>query len=537
THTLDAMARGGIHDHVGGGFHRYATDAVWLVPHFEKMLYDNAQLARAYVDACAATGNEHYGRVARDTYEWVLREMADEAGGFHSALDADSEGEEGRFYLWSRKEIMEALGRQDGEMFCRVYNVSEVGNFADPVTGERPGTNILHLTGSTVPAELRGRLSAARRKLLARRVRRVWPHRDDKVLVSWNALMIGSLAHGGRVLNEPRYTAAAEKAAEFILTRMRKDGRLLRTYRAGQAKLNAYLDDYAFLADALLELHVATGRKRWLDEARSLAETMLKHHGDPAGGGFFFTSGDHEDLLARTKEPADSALPSGNAVAAGVLVRLARLTGEGKYLDAARDTLEAFEGFMQRMPTATAGLLLATAGYLDAAAPPSPQAAHRPDAVAEKKPVRVELFASHLTARPGGTIDLAVRIAIDEGWHINSHRPLQKDLVATAVGLAKGWPGTLVETSFPHGRKVHFAFSPEALSVYEGTVWILTTARLDGNVKPGPLKLDLIVTAQACNDSACLSPETHVLAVPLEIDPDARPGEVRHPSIFVKTRP
>ena len=536
TRTLEAMARGGIHDHVGGGFHRYATDAGWLVPHFEKMLYDNAQLARAYVDGYVATGDERYRRVARDTYEWVLREMADQAGGFHCALDADSEGEEGKFYLWHRKEILEVLGKQAGELFCRVYNVCEVGNFTDPVAGARPGTNIPHLTDSTVPGELPGRLLAARRKLLARRAKRVWPHRDDKVLVSWNALMIASLAYGGRLLEEPRYAAAAEKAAEFILTRMRKEGRLLRTYRAGEAKLNAFLDDYAFLADALLELHATTGRGRWLDEARSLAETMLKHYGDPAGGGFFFTSGDHEDLLARTKEPADGAVPSGNAVAAGVLVRLARLTGERKYLDAARDTLEAFEGFMRHMPKAAASLLLATAEYLDAAASRTPVAAAEPDAVAEKKPVRIEAFASHVTAAPGGTIDLAVRIAIDEGWHINSHRPLQKDLVATAIGLAKGSPGTLERVSYAPGRKVKLAFSPEALSVYEHTVWIRAAVRLDEKLKPGPLSLKLTVTAQACSGSMCSSPQTHALTVALEVAPGAKPGGARHPSVFADAR-
>jgi uncharacterized protein YyaL (SSP411 family) len=506
------------------------------VPHFEKMLYDNAQLARAYVDGYVATGSGRYRQVARDTCEWVLREMTDEAGGFHSALDADSEGEEGKFYLWSRREVLAVLGKQAGERFCRVYNISEAGNFRDPVTRERPGTNIPNRTDSTVPASPGERLGAARRKLLARRVRRVWPHRDDKVLVSWNALMIGSLAYAGRLLPEPRYTAAAEKAAEFILRRMRKEGRLLRTYRAGHAKLNAYLDDYAFLADALLELHATTGRKRWLDEARSLADTMLKHYGDPAGGGFFFTSCDHEDLLARTKEPADGAVPSGNAIAAGVLVRLSRLTGERKHLGAARNTLEAFEGFMRRTPTATSSLLLATAEYLDATESGATEAPRRPDAVADKRPVRVEVYASRLTARPGGTIDLAVRIAIDEGWHINSHRPMQKDLVATAVGLAEGSPGTLGGVSYPRGRKVKLDFSPAALSVYEGTVWVRTAVRLGEKVKPGPLKLELTLTAQACSDSMCLSPETHALTVPLEIDPNAKPGEARHPSVFVDTR-
>ena len=544
TRTLDAMARGGIHDHVGGGFHRYATDAVWLVPHFEKMLYDNAQLARAYVDGYVAAGEARYRHVARDTYEWVLREMADPAGGFHSALDADSEGEEGKFYLWSRKEVLDVLGKREGELFCRVYGVSEAGNFRDPVTGERPGTNIPHRADSITaaaarekvpPADLERRLSAARKKLLARRVRRVWPHRDDKVLAGWNALMIGSLAYGGRLLNEPRYTAAAEKAAGFVLTKMRKNGRLLRTYRAGQAKLNAYLDDYAFLADACLELHAATGKGRWLDEARLLAEALLSHHRDPAGGGFFFTSRDHGDLLVRTKEPADSAIPSGNAVAADVLVRLARLTGDRKYLDAAGDTLETFQGFMERMPTATGSLLVATAAYLDAAEP-ARKPPTKPDALADKKPLRIEAYVSQRTVRPGGTVDLAVRIAIDRGWHINSHRPLQKHLTATAASLEKGPPAVLSDVTYPRGKEVRFAFHREALSVYEGTVWIRAVVRIGERARPGAVNLGVLITTQACNDRMCSPPETHALTLTLKVTPDAKAGAARHPSVFAGPR-
>ena len=269
TRTLDAMARGGIYDHLGGGFHRYATDAKWLVPHFEKMLYDNAQLIRAYVDGFLGTGSGAYKQVVRETAEWVFREMTDPAGGFYSALDADSEGEKGKFYLWTRQEIFDVLGSDEGTLLCDVYNVTKHGNFHNEVTGRRDGTNILHLTEATETMAarlkishdaLQHRLASARKKLLARRGGRIRPYRDDKVLASWNALMIGSLAYAGRHLQDGRYVAAAEKAADFILTRMRKDGRLLRTYRQGHAKLNAYLDDYAFLIDALLELHQATGR-------------------------------------------------------------------------------------------------------------------------------------------------------------------------------------------------------------------------------------------------------------------------------------
>jgi len=240
--TLDAMARGGIHDHIGGGFHRYSTDARWFLPHFEKMLYDNAQLARTYVDGYLITGNEEYLRAARGTYDWVLRVMTDEKGGFYSAVDADSEGTEGKFYVWSRDEIIEALGEEEGGIFCRAYGVEEGGNFRDETTGETAGTNVLYLkvpVGELAGSEgmplsnLEARLARGRETLLGLRNNRVRPHLDDKVITAWTGLMIGSLAYGGRLLNEPRYVSAAEKAAEFVLANLYEDGKLLRTYRGG----------------------------------------------------------------------------------------------------------------------------------------------------------------------------------------------------------------------------------------------------------------------------------------------------------------
>ena len=367
TATLDAMALGGIHDHLGGGFHRYSTDEKWFLPHFEKMLYDNAQLARAYVDAYLFTGNDRYKQVAAGVYECVLREMTDEDGAFHSAFDAESEGEEGKFYLWRRKEILDILGAEQGQVFCNVYGVEDEGNFRDEASGDKPGTNILHLR-EPIPIELSERLLANRGELLARRNLRIWPHLDDKVLTSWNALMIASMAYGGQHLKEPRYTASAEKAADFILEHMQSNGRLLRTFRrGGKARLDAYLDDYAFLGDALVDLYEATGEKRWLEEAQRLAQEMLKHYSDSSAGGFFFTANDHEELLLRTKDPFDSAVPAGNAVAARLLVRLSKHTTHEEYLNAAAETLQAFLGFMEQMPAATAGLLSASGVYLDAA--------------------------------------------------------------------------------------------------------------------------------------------------------------------------
>ena len=525
TRTLEAMALGGIHDHVAGGFHRYATDAVWLVPHFEKMLYDNAQLARAYVEAHELTGRAEFRRVAERTFDWVLREMRDPAGGFHSALDADSEGEEGKFYLWTPAEVLDVLGKAEGERFCRVYDIVEGGNWWDPVHGTKPGTSIPHLAAPVEqlaekeklpPEALRGRLAASRGKLLARRVKRVWPHRDDKVLTAWNALMISSLAHGGRVLDEPRYTEAAEAAANFLLENLRrKDGRLLRTWRAGSAKLNAYLDDYAFLADALLELHRATGEARWLDEAKALADGMVRHYADPAGAGFFFTAYDHEDLLVRTKDPTDGVLPAGNAVAAHALVRLARRTGDRAYLATARATLEGFQAVTARMPSGMAHTLLATAAFLDGTTPAG-TAGRKPDAVADKKPVRIEAFAARAEAAPGETVEIELRLTVDPGWHVNSHQP-GEGLVATEVALARGAPAELGTVRYPPGRNVKFPFRPDALSVYTGTVRLAVPVRLAADAKPGKAKLALLVTTQPCSDRACQASQTQTVGVEVTV--------------------
>ena len=522
TRTLDAMARGGIHDHVGGGFHRYATDARWLVPHFEKMLSDNAQLARAYVDGWRAKRNDEYRDVAIGIYDWVLREMTSSEGAFYSAYDADSEGVEGKFYVWRRDETLDVLGNRDGELFCRVYGVEPRGNFADEATGRRTGPNILHLPKSLDEAardegvaldELTRRMRAARARLLEARVKRVWPHLDDKVLTSWNGLMIGALAHGGRHLDEPRYVEAAERAAAFILTTMRKDGRLLCTYRSGEAKLNAYLDDYAFLADGLLDLYEATGKARYLDEARALVDALIRHYHDASGGGFCFTSDDHEELLLRSKDAYDRALPSGNGVAARVLVRLGTTTGEQRYLDLARSTLETFLGAMERAPTATQTLIAAAALFVEAE-----QSGEKAGAAARarKGPVTVEAFLPDGPIVPGGKTELAVRLTVDGGWHVNSHVPSSKDLVATTVTVDGPEGVNVGDVAYPDGRSATLGFSESPLSVYDGVVQVSVPLTVEATVRGA--RLTLTVEYQACSDSACLAPERVTLSVSLPVD-------------------
>ena len=359
--TLDKMHAGGMYDHLAGGFTRYSVDEKWLVPHFEKMLYDNALLTAAYLDGFLATGDEKYACVARETIDYVLKYMTDEQGGFHSTEDADSEGEEGKFYVWTSEEIHTILGTEAAERFCSIYDVSPSGNFV--------GRNILNLPKTIEEAalsldldasQLSCELAASRQKLLEVRDQRVRPGKDDKVLTSWNALMIDSLARAATTLGEPRYLDAATRAAKFILKEMRdNDGRLLHTWRHGQATLPAYLDDYAYFINALISLYEASFNEGWIETAVELADVVLKHFGDTDNGGFFFTADDHEKLIARNKDIVDASVPSGNAMAALALVRLSKLTGNKDLLSAAQSTLDMAVDRMERMPRATGQMLIA----------------------------------------------------------------------------------------------------------------------------------------------------------------------------------
>ncbi|MBS1888341.1 MAG: thioredoxin domain-containing protein [Actinobacteria bacterium] len=343
--TLDAMLAGGIYDQLGGGFARYAVDSAWLVPHFEKMLYDNGLLARAYLHGYQVLGHARYRRVCEETLDWLLREMRGPEGGFYSAYDADSEGEEGKFYVWTPGEIRAVLaqdsagaaaigGRADPDEILAYFGVTEAGNFE--------GRNILHLAAGAAAPHPAG-LDAARAALLAARAERVPPGLDDKRLCSWNALAIAALAEAGAVLDRPDYLEAATACAEFVLGSMRdEDGRLLRTYKDGRAHLNAYLEDHAFMVEALLVLYETTFDRRWFAAARALAETMVERFGDEERGGFFSTSADHEQLIARRKEVGDHPIPAGQSAAALGLLRLAALSGEMAFADRALGVLALF---------------------------------------------------------------------------------------------------------------------------------------------------------------------------------------------------
>lgn len=360
--TLEHMHRGGIYDHVGFGFARYSVDQKWLVPHFEKMLYDNALLAYAYLEAYQATGKRDYARVARDIFTYVLRDMTDPDGGFYSAEDADSEGEEGKFYIWTPWEVRDVLGDELGQLYCETYDITEHGNFEGRSIPNLIGTDLdafARRRGMTVE-ELTQRLEEARQKLFARRKQRTHPGKDDKILTSWNGLMIAALAKGGLVLEEPAYLEAAERACEFIESKLRDaNGRLLARYRDGEAAYLGYVDDYAFLIWGLTELYEAGQEPQHLKRALELADDLLRLFWDEENGGLFFYGSDGEQLIARPKEIYDGATPSGNGVAAYTFLRLFYLTGRSDLRDKAERLLTTFAGSINQYPIGYSFSLLA----------------------------------------------------------------------------------------------------------------------------------------------------------------------------------
>jgi hypothetical protein len=351
--TLVKMARGGIYDQLGGGFHRYSVDAHWLVPHFEKMLYDNALLARSYLATYQVTRERFFARIAEDTLDYVLREMTSPEGAFYSTQDADSEGVEGKFFTWSGAQLVEVLGSDDAELAARYWDVSEHGNWehTNILNVKDEPSDVARSIGITID-ELRRAIERIRPKLFAAREARVHPGRDDKVLTSWNGLMLRAMAEAAAILSADRFRRAAVANAEFVLSTLRVDGRLRHTYKDGRARVNGFLEDYAYYADGLLSLYETTHETRWFDAARGLVDQMIDLFADDENGGFFDTSRDHEELISRPKDLYDNATPSANSVAAEVLLRLALLSGERAYEDHAVASLERVASVAARAPQA-----------------------------------------------------------------------------------------------------------------------------------------------------------------------------------------
>ncbi|MGD9874012.1 MAG: thioredoxin domain-containing protein [Kiritimatiellia bacterium] len=359
--TLYAMRRGGIFDQVGFGFHRYATDREWLVPHFEKMLYDQALIVMAYAEAYQATQNPEYRDTAEKTITYVLRDLTSPEGAFYTAEDADSEGVEGKFYVWTAGEIESVLGEIRGKAFSRAFGIEARGNYADEATGKKTGKNILHVPpGETASVSDLEKFEPDRAKLFAAREKRIHPFKDDKILTDWNGLMIASLAMASRAFDEPRYARAAEQAAGFILDRMAdQDGALLHRFRDREAGVRGGLDDYAFMVWALLELYETTFDVKWLKAALDFDRKMNEDFRDEAGGGFFLASRKADDLLIRQKTIYDGAVPSGNSIAVWNMLRLGRITGDPAYEERASSLMRAFAGNVERAPSGQTMLLCA----------------------------------------------------------------------------------------------------------------------------------------------------------------------------------
>ncbi len=356
--TLQEMANGGIFDHLGGGFHRYSTDERWLVPHFEKMLYDNALLSVTYLEAFQLTQQSDYAEVARNTLDYVLREMTSPEGGFYSSQDADSEGEEGKFYVWQKSEIEAILGQEEARLFGDLYDVSEHGNWE--------GKNILHLRRSLHGAareyglslaDLKKRLATDRQKLFEARSKRIPPGTDDKILTDWNGLMVSAFCKGYQILGDPKYLAAAKKAVDFLLEKLYIDKRILKTYRNGKSHLSGYLTDYAFLVAALIDLYESNFEWNYLQQAIEINALMLEKFWDEKSGGFYFTPIDHERLIVRTRNAYDNAIPAGNSVAVHNLLKLSQFTGGFKLKEQAERTVRLYLSQMQRSPAGFSVLL------------------------------------------------------------------------------------------------------------------------------------------------------------------------------------
>ncbi|MBI2301244.1 MAG: DUF255 domain-containing protein [Armatimonadetes bacterium] len=503
TRSLDEMAMGGIHDHLGGGFHRYSTDATWTVPHFEKMLYNQAALVRLYADAWEVTRRDWSRRIALETAEFVEREMTDpDTGAFYSALDAETNAEEGQFYLWTAAEIDRTLG-PDAPLFAEVYGVAAGPNFEH----SRSVLRLRRLPAeeakarSISEAQLDSRLDPLRQRLLAARGQRPRPATDDKELASWNGLMIGALAHAGQALSQPALIQRASRAADYLLqTLWRKDGRLLRVVRHKHAKQDGFLEDYAFLADSLLDLHEVTGEARWLDSARQIAKAMTDNFADPDGAGFYLSRADTAHLLVRSKSPYDNPIPSGNSVAARALLRLARTDGDEALRRRGEAAVEAFLPVAQRVPDGFAELLRVAATYLQAGAE---------SALAATDSAR----HVHLEAKLVGPDALVATLKTDPDWHINAHQLATADLIPTTVTVDLPAGYQVLDTQYPQPSRLQTSFAG-GLDVYTGEVIVRIRLSVPASRAAGAMAR-VKATVQACSDRACLQPTTLETAVAL----------------------
>lgn len=578
-HTLEAMAAGGIRDHLAGGFHRYSTDRQWLVPHFEKMLYDNAQLLDVYVECYRLTNKSIYRDVADEIVTWLLTEMLDANGGFYSAIDAETNAIEGQYYVWSPAEVDRVLG-PDAPLFRRTYGLNDPAPFEQGhVLFSSVSIDTLAADERIPPRELSLKLASLRRKLLSARRERQKPLVDDKILAGWNGLAIRALANAGLVFSRRDCIEASERAAMFVLTSMRdKEGRLLRSYRSEVSKQPAFLDDYAYLIEGLLALHWTTRDPKWLNAARHLSDMQHKLFWDENGKGYFFTADDHDKLFVRFKDGFDGPTPSANSVSVRNLVRLASLSGEEKYRQQAHEVLEAFSGPLKKTPRGFANMALALSEYVDQRdfrpltdrlkkpTPPQPQLLDKhekpeqpktepskpaprepnrlpldpsetksalpgntlktPDPSASNSPIADRTKADRVSAKaylstsklkPGTTSSLAVVLTIEDDWHINANPPSEKFLTPTTINVKSSAGATVERWSYPAGEAFKADGIEQPVKVYGGEAIIIGKLAVPSDIEGDLESLELTVRYQACNSKQCEPPRTIKFAAKLPV--------------------
>jgi hypothetical protein len=539
--TLEAMDEGGIHDQVGGGFHRYSTDEVWLVPHFEKMLYDNALLARAYAAGFARTGAERFARAARRTLAWVVRELARPGGGYASSLDADTQGHEGVTYTWTPDEVLALLGAADGAFVASALGMKPEGNYAEEATGEPTRRNIPHLPrpldevarahGLAGPA-FHARLDPLLERLRVARDERPQPGLDDKVIAGWNGLLLSAFAAAGRDLKDASWLAKGRELAAFLLEQHRRaEGTLLRFPRGSGPEIPGFAEDLVHVAEGLLDLAEATGEARWADAARATADDLLQRFEDREGGGIWASSeGAHEALIARAKEVWDSPIPSDNGTAARLLLRLSARTGDPRYRAAADRILAAYRPLLGHAQTARGVVALCRALALrvalgekaGAAEPLAPGDAHVAQGVAE-----VDAWLERAEAAPGARVRFAVRVVLADGWHVNAS-DAPADRTATALRLAEKSPVRLASIAWPAPEPT----APGAPDGYAGAFWVRGELELPAGAPLGPRRASLVLTLQPCDATSCREPEDVRLDLPLRFA--AEDGPARHAGVFAR---
>jgi uncharacterized protein YyaL (SSP411 family) len=508
--TLEAMALGGIRDHLGGGFHRYSTDANWLLPHFEKMLTDNAQLLGVYARGWALTGNDLFAQVARETGEYLLREMTGPEGGFYASTDADSEGEEGKFFCWDPSEIRKILGEEEGRDFCEWYGVLEGGNFSEEASGHRTGASILHLS-KQIPLSSEIRLMPMRAALLVERARRVPPALDDKRIAGWIALAVSGLAIAGRILNEVRFLDAARAGARFLLEDCRDGaGQLQRTFKDGVAKIPAFLEDEAFFVHALLDLAEADdegGPGVWRDEAVAAAASMRARFRRKDGPGFTFSGAGNEELLVNARDLFDKATPSSSGSAAWALARLALKTGDPELALEAREAIDEVAWLMARSPHGTESWFFAYEALLEF----EDKYGLLPlVGTAAPAPLRVEGAAVEPRVVRGGNGAIRLRLTISEGWHLQGPDGLH-------VEPTGGSEFTFKEVLLPAPARIEDA-NGEVVSGWHGTVEAIISFSVSRKAPEGKRDVTVRTRYRACGDGACRPDAVLSVVIPVEID-------------------